>query len=127
MDGSWRVAKILLYLMFMLLASRRINSDHDICYRCLSVIMWWQIFVSVVIWMSFILSRKEEYCGLISRRMEIDIFNGFIEDNFLVDLSFHGRRFTWYLSDGQSMSRLYQFLLSKEWCLAWPNCVQVAQ
>lgn len=71
----------------------------------------------------FILSRKEEYCGLISRRMEIDIFNGFIEDNFLVDLSFHGRRFTWYLSDGQSMSRLYQFLLSKEWCLTWPNCV----
>jgi hypothetical protein len=26
-----------------------------------------------------------------------------------------------------SMSRLDRFLLNDEWCLVWPNCIQVAQ
>ncbi|GAU45885.1 hypothetical protein TSUD_401090, partial [Trifolium subterraneum] len=54
-------------------------------------------------------------------------FNSFIEDNNLVDLPLGGRKFTWYRGDGLSMSRLDRFLLSEEWCLAWPNCLQVAQ
>ncbi|GAU50621.1 hypothetical protein TSUD_410220 [Trifolium subterraneum] len=37
------------------------------------------------------------------------------------------RRFTWFKGDGLSMSRLDRFLLSEEWCLAWPNCKQTAR
>ncbi|MCH85139.1 cysteine-rich receptor-like protein kinase [Trifolium medium] len=54
-------------------------------------------------------------------------FNRFIDDNNLMDLPLSGRKFTWYKGDGLSMSRLDRFLLSEEWCLAWPNCMQVAQ
>jgi exonuclease III len=54
-------------------------------------------------------------------------FNRFIDDNFLVDLPMYGRIFTWYKGDGLTMSRLDRFLLSKEWCLTWPNCTQTAQ
>jgi hypothetical protein len=53
-------------------------------------------------------------------------FSWFIEDNNLVDLPLHGRKFTWFKGDCLSMSRLDRFLLSYEWCLAWPNCKQVA-
>ncbi|GAU20542.1 hypothetical protein TSUD_131000 [Trifolium subterraneum] len=53
-------------------------------------------------------------------------FNRFIEDNNLVDLPLSGRKFTWFKGDGLSMSRLDRFLLSEEWCLAWPNCKQMA-
>jgi len=28
---------------------------------------------------------------------------------------------------GKSMSRLDGYLVSEEWCLVWPNCIQVAQ
>ena len=54
-------------------------------------------------------------------------FNQFIEDNFLCDLPLCGRNFTWFKGDGRSMSRIDRFLLSEEWCLRWPNCLQVAQ
>lgn len=53
-------------------------------------------------------------------------FNRFIEENSLVDLPLCGRNFTWYKGDSTSMSRLDRFLLSEEWCLVWPNCLQVA-
>jgi len=53
-------------------------------------------------------------------------FNLFIEDNMLIDLSFCGRRYTWFKGDGLSMSRLDRFLLSEDWCLKWPNCLQIA-
>ncbi|MCI37044.1 endonuclease/exonuclease/phosphatase family protein, partial [Trifolium medium] len=53
-------------------------------------------------------------------------FNSFIDDNNLIDLQLCGRKFTWYKRDGISMSRLDMFLLSEEWCLAWPNYMQVA-
>ncbi|MCI04813.1 endonuclease/exonuclease/phosphatase family protein, partial [Trifolium medium] len=54
-------------------------------------------------------------------------FNRFIEDNNLIDLPLSGRNFTWFKGDGLSMSRLDRFLLSEEWCMAWPNCKQVAR
>ncbi|GAU44274.1 hypothetical protein TSUD_135150 [Trifolium subterraneum] len=54
-------------------------------------------------------------------------FNRFIDDNTLIDLPLSGRKFTWYKGDGLSMNRLDRFLLSEEWCLAWPNCMQVAK
>ncbi|XP_024632905.1 uncharacterized protein [Medicago truncatula] len=53
-------------------------------------------------------------------------FNHFIVENALVDLPLCGRNFTWFRGDGKSMSRIDRFLLSEDWCLVWPNCVQVA-
>ncbi|GAU46776.1 hypothetical protein TSUD_402880, partial [Trifolium subterraneum] len=54
-------------------------------------------------------------------------FNRFIDDNNLIDLPLSGRKFTWFKGDGLSMSRIDRFLLSGEWCLALPNCMQVAR
>jgi endonuclease/exonuclease/phosphatase family metal-dependent hydrolase len=53
-------------------------------------------------------------------------FNHFIDDNFLFDLPLCGRNFTWYRGDGLSMSRLDHFLLSEDWLLLFPNCIQSA-
>lgn len=52
--------------------------------------------------------------------------NVFIDDNDFVDLLLCGCRFTWFKGDGSSMSRIDRFLLSEEWCLQWPNCIQFA-
>ncbi|MCH85381.1 endonuclease/exonuclease/phosphatase family protein, partial [Trifolium medium] len=60
------------------------------------------------------------------RFMDHISFNRFIEDNNLIDLPLSGSKFTWFKGDGFSMSRLDRFLLSEEWCMAWPNCKQVA-
>ncbi|GAU41118.1 hypothetical protein TSUD_288080 [Trifolium subterraneum] len=54
-------------------------------------------------------------------------FSRFIDENNLIDLPLCGRKFTWFKGDGLAMSRLDRFLLSEEWCLAWPNCQQVAR
>lgn len=54
-------------------------------------------------------------------------FNKFIEDNLLCDLHLCGRKFTWFKGDGRSMSKIDRFLLTEEWCLTWPNWLQVAQ
>jgi len=43
-----------------------------------------------------------------------------------MDCWYCGRLFNWYRGDGQSMSRLDRYLLSVNWCSAWPNCFQVA-
>ena len=53
-------------------------------------------------------------------------FNRFIEENFLVDLHLWGGKFTWFKRDGRSMSQIDRFLVSEDWCLVWPNCIQVA-
>jgi len=55
-----------------------------------------------------------------------DNFNGFIANNFLVDLPLQGRTYTWYRGDGRSMSRIDRFLLSENWCLTWSNCIRMA-
>jgi len=44
-----------------------------------------------------------------------DNFNGFISNNFLVDLPLRGRTYTWYRGDGRSMSRIDRFLLFEHW------------
>lgn len=54
------------------------------------------------------------------------MFNKFIDDGALVDLSICGRLFTWFRGDGFLMSRLDRFLLSFNWCTVWPNSIQVA-
>ena len=64
--------------------------------------------------------------GLLCRQAGIANFNQFIDGHLLINLPLRGRGFTWYRGDGRSMSRLDRFLLSEEWCLTWPNCVQSA-
>jgi len=60
------------------------------------------------------------------RQLDTDNFNNFIDGSSLVDFPICGRLFTWYRSDGVSMSRLDRFLVSVKWCESWPNCIQVA-
>jgi len=62
----------------------------------------------------------------VSRQPEMEVFNKFIHDSFLIDLPICGSLFTWYKGDEKSMSRLDQFLLSDKWCELWPHCIQVA-
>jgi len=64
--------------------------------------------------------------GLLSRQAGTANFNQFIDGHLLIDLPLCGRSFAWYRGDGRSMNRLDHFLLSEEWCLTWPNCVQSA-
>jgi len=64
--------------------------------------------------------------GVAIQSLDCDPFNAFIDNNVLVYLPLHGRNFTWYKGDGNSMSRIERFLLSEEWCSRWPNCLQVA-
>ncbi|KEH24306.1 hypothetical protein MTR_7g107070 [Medicago truncatula] len=47
------------------------------------------------------------------------------EENMLIDLPLCGLRFTWFKGDGVSMNRIDRFLLSEEWCLRWPNSLQI--
>jgi hypothetical protein len=54
-------------------------------------------------------------------------FNRFIANNVLVDHPLIGGQFTWYRGDGHSMSRLGGLLLSENWCLQWPNYLQLGQ
>ncbi|GKV15245.1 hypothetical protein SLEP1_g26043 [Rubroshorea leprosula] len=51
-------------------------------------------------------------------------FNCFIHTAELIDLPLVGRKFTWYNSNGQQMSRLDRFLLSNEWILNWKDVKQ---
>lgn len=60
------------------------------------------------------------------RHVDTYCFNNFIDACFLVYLPICVRLFTWYHSDGFTISRLDRFLLSAKWCESWPNCVQVA-
>jgi len=61
------------------------------------------------------------------RSLDYSHFNLFIDDNGLVDLPLCGRKFTWYKGDGLSMGQIDRFLLSEDWCFAWPNYLQMAQ
>jgi len=45
----------------------------------------------------------------------------------LFDLSLCDRKFTWLKGDVKSMSRLDRYLIFDEWCLLWPNCLQIVQ
>ena len=60
-------------------------------------------------------------------QVSIDNFNGFVVNNNLVDLPLRGRTYTWYRGDGRTMSQIDRFLLSDNWCLTWPNCIQLAE
>ncbi|GKV50269.1 hypothetical protein SLEP1_g56981 [Rubroshorea leprosula] len=68
--------------------------------------------------------NEQERKGGMSIRREMPEFDEFINECGLVDLPLIGRKFTWYQSNGASMSRLDRFLLSEEWCLNWENVKQ---
>ncbi|MCH79401.1 cysteine-rich receptor-like protein kinase [Trifolium medium] len=51
--------------------------------------------------------------------MEMIGFWGFIEALDCIDLPLLGRRFTWYNSNGRSMSRIDRVLVSSEWLDFW--------
>jgi len=54
--------------------------------------------------------------GLGDQYEDFSQFNRFIDDNVLFDLPLCWRNFIWYRENGLSMSLLYHFLLSEEWC-----------
>lgn len=51
-------------------------------------------------------------------------FNDFILDMELVDVLVTGKKYTWYRPNGSSMSRLDRFLVSMDWLVSWPHCIQ---
>jgi hypothetical protein len=83
------------------------------------------MFVCVGILMLSEMWGKDVRLGTLLLHRIATPFNLFIEDKLLIDLPLCGRRFTWFKGDGISMSRLDRFLLSEEWCLNWPNCLQI--
>ncbi|GKV06521.1 hypothetical protein SLEP1_g18404 [Rubroshorea leprosula] len=67
--------------------------------------------------------NEQEWRGGSIRR-DMPEFDKFISDCGLVDLPLIGRKFTWYQTNGATMSRLERFLLSEEWCLNWEDVKQ---
>ncbi|GKV45171.1 hypothetical protein SLEP1_g52281 [Rubroshorea leprosula] len=62
--------------------------------------------------------------GCRSLTTEMREFDSFIQNAGLVDLSLVGRKYTWYSSNSQCMSRLDRFLLSEEWLTTWGDVKQ---
>jgi hypothetical protein len=60
------------------------------------------------------------------RRQQDAIFQQLIQNLGLIDLTLHGRRFTWSNEqDTPTFVRLDRFLVSTAWCQAFPNCIQI--
>jgi hypothetical protein len=55
----------------------------------------------------------------VSSSLEMSGFREFVEDLNLIDLPLLGRRFTWFHSNGISMSRLDRCLVSLDWVEKW--------
>jgi len=70
--------------------------------------------------------EERRYVNASGGMLDFGSFNHFIVENTLFDLPLCGRNFTWFKGYGKSMSRIDRFLLFEDWCLVWPNCVQVA-
>ncbi|GKU96029.1 hypothetical protein SLEP1_g9310 [Rubroshorea leprosula] len=68
--------------------------------------------------------EHQECSGSRGNAKEIREFKNFIMDSGLIDLPLIGRKYTWYHSNGTSMSRLDRFLVSEEWLLNWEDVRQ---
>ncbi|GKV53234.1 hypothetical protein SLEP1_g59770, partial [Rubroshorea leprosula] len=68
-----------------------------------------------------IIERK----GKLGETQDMEEFNRFVEGTGLIDVKLLNRKFTWYRSDGSSMSRLDRFLLSSEMCMVERDWTQV--
>jgi hypothetical protein len=54
-----------------------------------------------------------------SSRVEVTEFGEFVRDMGLMDLPLLGRKFTWFHSNGISMSRIDRMLVSDDWMALW--------
>ncbi|GLU01659.1 hypothetical protein SLE2022_189580 [Rubroshorea leprosula] len=68
--------------------------------------------------------NEEEKKGSRGVTIEMREFNNFIQESELVDIPLVGRKFTWYQSNGNSMSRIDRFLLSEGWLTKWSDARQ---
>ncbi|GKV31169.1 hypothetical protein SLEP1_g39893 [Rubroshorea leprosula] len=68
--------------------------------------------------------RVNERAGCNMTSSEMREFDDFIHNSKLIDLPLVGRKYTWYSSNGQYMSRIDRFLLSEEWMTKWSNVKQ---
>jgi exonuclease III len=57
-------------------------------------------------------SSERKGSSAVSRQGEIISFTQFVEDIEVIDIPVLGKKFTWFSSDGKSMSRIDRFLLS---------------
>lgn len=68
---------------------------------------------------------REEKVGSHIDAGSMSDFSTFINDLQLIDLQMGGRNYTWYMRNGEAMSRLDRFLLSQEMLNALESCVQL--
>ncbi|GLU18032.1 hypothetical protein SLE2022_343540 [Rubroshorea leprosula] len=68
--------------------------------------------------------RTEERAGCKGESREMKEFDEFIMRAELIDLPLLGRKFTWYNSNGQQMSRIDRFLVSEDWISKWSDMKQ---
>ncbi|GKV41862.1 hypothetical protein SLEP1_g49342 [Rubroshorea leprosula] len=66
----------------------------------------------------------EERAGGSGINAEMREFDNFINNAALIDLPLLGRKYTWYNSNGQYMSRIDRFLLSEDWVSRWGDVKQ---
>nr|KYP35452.1 Transposon TX1 uncharacterized [Cajanus cajan] len=59
-----------------------------------------------------------------NNQTDIQLFNDFISNMEVEDISIVGKRFTWFKPNGMVKSRLDRILVSREWFLIWPGCLQ---
>ncbi|GKV02337.1 hypothetical protein SLEP1_g14790 [Rubroshorea leprosula] len=71
-----------------------------------------------------VVRNEEEKKGSRGVTIEMREFNNFIQETELVDIPLVGRKFTWYQSNGNSMSRIDKFLLSEGWLTKWSEARQ---
>ncbi|GKV50258.1 hypothetical protein SLEP1_g56970 [Rubroshorea leprosula] len=68
--------------------------------------------------------RVEERAGCKMVSNEMREFDAFIHNSELVYLPLIGRKYTWYNSNGNQMSRIDRFLFSEEWISKWSDLKQ---
>ncbi|GKV23593.1 hypothetical protein SLEP1_g33302 [Rubroshorea leprosula] len=66
----------------------------------------------------------EERAGCRGMSAEMREFDEFIHSADLIDLPLVGRKYTWYDSNGQYMSRIDRFLISEGWLSNWGDVKQ---
>ncbi|GKV27391.1 hypothetical protein SLEP1_g36564 [Rubroshorea leprosula] len=71
-----------------------------------------------------VVRKVEERAGSREITREMREFDDFILNTGLIDLPLAGRKYTWYNSNGQYMSRIDRFLMSEEWILNWSDVKQ---
>ncbi|GKV12840.1 hypothetical protein SLEP1_g23934 [Rubroshorea leprosula] len=68
--------------------------------------------------------RAEERTGCRGVTSEMREFDDFIHETELIDIPLLGRKYTWYHTNGKSMSRIDKFLLSGGWLEKWEEVRQ---